>query len=124
MRTEWFAGLLVTSISLVAVSGAQAQDPQHAVTGMSPFATFEPLSDDTLDVLSGGANIIVVEQGTLMVNDTSATATSANNTLTGVQSGLLSGNVVSNNAGFTSGVFNSGNGVGIAINTSVIINLQ
>ncbi len=124
MRAEWFAGLLVTGISLVVGPGAEAQDTQSATSAASPFAALEPISDATLDALSGGANVIIVEQGTLMVNDTSATATSANNTLSGVQSGLLSGNVVSNNAGFTSGVFNSGNGVGIAINTSVIINLQ
>ena len=122
MRAEWFAGLLVTSMSVIAVSGAFAQDPQPAAPAAHPFAAAEPLSETTLDALSGGSNIVV--GGDAMINLTSANASSDNNVFSGVGSGLLSGNVMSNNAGISTGIFNSGNGVGIAVNTNVIINLR
>ena len=124
MRTEWLNGLVVAGLSLFVVSAAHGQDASDETALHSPLAALEPLSAAEMDSLAGGADTIYLEQGTLMVNDTAATATAANNVLSSIESGMLSGNIVSNNTGFTTGVFNSGSGVGIAVNTSVIINVR
>lgn len=124
MRTAWFNGMAVAGLFLFLVTAAHGQETPNAAAQPSPLSGLTPLSADEMDNLAGGADTIFLGQGTLMVNDTAANGTSMNNVLSNIQSGVLSGNIISANNGFTTGVFNSGSGVGIAINTSVIINVQ
>lgn len=115
------------------VSAAVAQDPQATATALDPqvpaaaevpFAGMSALSEAEMNSFAGGASTVVVEEGTANVNDTSAVSLVSDNALVGVSSGYVSGNAVTSNSGFTTVINNSGSGAGIAVNTSVIINLQ